>query len=193
MEVSTRCRPNDLEFSIVLKITGAKKALEVGVFTGYSLLYTALTILKDGKIVAIYMDREAYEIGRPVIQKAGVEHKIDFIESHALPALDKLLENIKVEAKDGAVSFATHLVATVAVAAAKPMVSTVAAAYSGGTKFVNVEYAWKPPMCAECKVFGHEVGKCKAQKGNKHQCAESNIVDKEGFTNVQKNNKNVRA
>ncbi|GKF61150.1 hypothetical protein Tco_0181204 [Tanacetum coccineum] len=34
-----------------------------------------------------------------------------------------------------------------------------------GTKFVNVEYAWKPPMCAECKVFGHEVGKCKAQKG----------------------------
>nr|GFA68651.1 hypothetical protein [Tanacetum cinerariifolium] len=61
-----------------------------------------------------------------------------------------------------------------------------------GTKFVNVEYAWKPPMCAECKVFGHEVGKCKAQKGNKHQCsAESNIVDKEGFTNVQKSNKNV--
>ncbi|GJU86155.1 probable caffeoyl-CoA O-methyltransferase, partial [Tanacetum coccineum] len=75
--------------SILLKITGAKKALEVGVFTGYSLLLTALTILKDGKIVAIYMDREAYEIGRPVIQKAGVEHKIDFIESHALHALPK--------------------------------------------------------------------------------------------------------
>ncbi|GJZ04284.1 probable caffeoyl-CoA O-methyltransferase [Tanacetum coccineum] len=73
--------------SILLKITSAKKALEVGVITGYSLLLTALTILKDGKIVAIYMDREAYEIGRPVIQKAGVEHKIDFIESHALHAL----------------------------------------------------------------------------------------------------------
>nr|GEX97456.1 probable caffeoyl-CoA O-methyltransferase At4g26220 [Tanacetum cinerariifolium] len=83
--------------SILLKITGAKKALEVGVFTGYSLLLTALTILKDGKIVAIYMDREAYEIGRLVIQKAGVEHKIDFIESHSLHALDKLLENPKIE------------------------------------------------------------------------------------------------
>ncbi|GKA71199.1 probable caffeoyl-CoA O-methyltransferase isoform X2 [Tanacetum coccineum] len=35
--------------SILLKITGAKKALEVGVFTGYSLLLTALTIPKDGK------------------------------------------------------------------------------------------------------------------------------------------------
>ncbi|GKA38501.1 probable caffeoyl-CoA O-methyltransferase, partial [Tanacetum coccineum] len=43
------------------------------------------------------MDREAYEIGRPVIQKAGLEHKIDFIESQALPALDKLLENPKNE------------------------------------------------------------------------------------------------
>ncbi|GKA17871.1 probable caffeoyl-CoA O-methyltransferase, partial [Tanacetum coccineum] len=37
------------------------------------------------------------EIGRPVIQKAGLEHKIDFIESQALPALDKLLENPKNE------------------------------------------------------------------------------------------------
>ncbi|PWA79755.1 O-methyltransferase, family 3, S-adenosyl-L-methionine-dependent methyltransferase [Artemisia annua] len=79
--------------AILLKIAGAKKTLEVGVFTGYSLLLTALTIPNDGKIVAIDMDREAYEIGRPVIQKAGVEHKIDFIESEALPALDKLLEN----------------------------------------------------------------------------------------------------
>lgn len=47
------------------------------------------------QIVAIYIDRDTYDqIGLPIIKKAGVEHKIDFIESEAVPVLDKLLENV---------------------------------------------------------------------------------------------------
>ncbi|KAK1418596.1 hypothetical protein QVD17_27741 [Tagetes erecta] len=80
---------------MLLKITNAKRTIEVGVFTGYSLLLTALTIPDDGKIVAIDIDRKAYEVGLPVIQKAGVEHKIEFIELKALSALDKMLDNEK--------------------------------------------------------------------------------------------------
>ncbi|KAL6222453.1 hypothetical protein ACLB2K_005845 [Fragaria x ananassa] len=79
---------------MLLKLVEAKKTNEIGVFTGYSLLLTALIIPEEGKIVAIDIDRETYEqIGLPIIKKAGVEHKIDFIESEAVPALDKLLEN----------------------------------------------------------------------------------------------------
>ncbi|CAI8594640.1 unnamed protein product [Vicia faba] len=79
--------------TILLKLLNPKKTIEVGVFTGYSLLLTALSIPHDAKITAIDIDRKAYEIGLPVIRKAGMEHKIDFIESPALPILDKLLED----------------------------------------------------------------------------------------------------
>ncbi|CAI0377752.1 unnamed protein product [Linum tenue] len=88
---------------LLIKLIDAKKTIEVGVFTGYSLLLTALSIPHDGKITAIDMSRESYEIGLPVIQKAGVEHKIEFVESEALPALDKL---VKDEGNEGSYDFA---------------------------------------------------------------------------------------
>lgn len=89
--------------SLLLKLLNPKKTIEVGVFTGYSLLLTALNIPDDGKITAIDIDRKAYEVGLPVIKKAGVEHKINFIESPALPILDKLLED---PANEGSFDFA---------------------------------------------------------------------------------------
>lgn len=79
--------------AMLLDLVDAKKTIEIGVFTGYSLLLTALSIPEDGKIVAIDISRESYEIGLPIIRKAGVEHKIDFVESEALPILDQLLED----------------------------------------------------------------------------------------------------
>uniref|UniRef100_A0A7N2KXP7 Caffeoyl-CoA O-methyltransferase n=2 Tax=Quercus lobata TaxID=97700 RepID=A0A7N2KXP7_QUELO len=80
--------------AMLLNLVNAKKTVEVGVFTGYSLLLTALTIPEDGKIIAIDVNRETFEIGLPIIKKAGVADKIDFIESEALPVLDQLLQNI---------------------------------------------------------------------------------------------------
>lgn len=39
-----------LLISMLLKIMNAKKTLEIGVFTGYSLLTTALALPADGKV-----------------------------------------------------------------------------------------------------------------------------------------------
>ncbi|XP_023899778.2 flavonoid 3',5'-methyltransferase [Quercus suber] len=86
-----------LLLSMLLKTMNAKKTLEIGVFTGYSLLTTALALPADGKIIAIDPNREAYQTGLPFIQKAGVEHKINFIESDALSVLNDLITNGKQE------------------------------------------------------------------------------------------------
>ncbi|XP_073009923.1 caffeoyl-CoA O-methyltransferase 5-like [Typha latifolia] len=88
--------PDEGQFlSLLLKMIGAKKTMEIGVFTGYSLLATALALPDDGNILALDIDRQNYELGLPVIEKAGISHKIDFREGPALPVLDKLLEDVE--------------------------------------------------------------------------------------------------
>ncbi|XP_058093223.1 norbelladine 4'-O-methyltransferase 2-like [Magnolia sinica] len=87
---------------LLLKLMNAKRTMEISVFTGYSLLCTALALPEDGKITAIDVDRKSFEIGLPFIQKAGVEKKIDFIESEGLPPLDKMLQEGK---EDGSFDF----------------------------------------------------------------------------------------
>ncbi|XP_059463270.1 flavonoid 3',5'-methyltransferase-like [Corylus avellana] len=89
--------------SMLIKIMNAKKTVEIGVFTGYSLLCTALALPADGKILAVDPNREAYEVGLPFIQKAGVEQKINFIESDASSILNALIADGKEE---GAFDFA---------------------------------------------------------------------------------------
>ncbi|XP_021813123.1 flavonoid 3',5'-methyltransferase-like [Prunus avium] len=82
-----------LLLSMLLKLMNAKKTLELGVFTGYSLLTTALALPSDGKITAIDLNKEAYEFGLPFIRKAGVEHKINFFQSDAFSVLNDLITN----------------------------------------------------------------------------------------------------
>ncbi|CAO2207146.1 unnamed protein product [Urochloa humidicola] len=77
--------------SLLLKVMGARNTIEVGVFTGGSVLATALALPDDGRIVAIDVSREYFDLGRPVIEKAGVAHKVDFREGPALTILDDLL------------------------------------------------------------------------------------------------------
>jgi predicted O-methyltransferase YrrM len=77
--------------ALLVQLMGAKKTLEVGVFTGYSSLVVALALPSDGKIIACDIDEEYTAIARRYWQEAGVADKIDLRIAPALATLDKLL------------------------------------------------------------------------------------------------------
>lgn len=77
--------------ALLVQLMGAKKTLEVGVFTGYSSLVVALALPTDGKVVACDVSEEYTAIARRYWQQAGVADKIDLRIAPALETLDALL------------------------------------------------------------------------------------------------------
>jgi predicted O-methyltransferase YrrM len=77
--------------ALLIKLIGAKKTLEIGVFTGYSSLVVALALPADGKIVACDVSEEYTSVARRYWQQAGVADKIDLHIAPALETLDNLL------------------------------------------------------------------------------------------------------
>ena len=78
--------------ALLARLVGARRCLEVGVFTGYSALSVALALPEDGRIVACDVSEQWTAIARAYWQAAGVEHKIDLRLAPALVTLDALIE-----------------------------------------------------------------------------------------------------
>ena len=76
---------------LLLRLIGAKRTLEVGVFTGYSSLCTALTLPADGRVTACDVSAEWTGIARRYWVEAGVAEKIDLRLAPAVETLDGLL------------------------------------------------------------------------------------------------------
>ena len=77
--------------ALLVQLMGAKKTLEIGVFTGYSSLVVALALPEDGKIIACDINEEYTNVARRYWQKAGVEDKIELHIAPALETLDQLI------------------------------------------------------------------------------------------------------
>ena len=77
--------------TLLVKLIGARKTLEVGVFTGYSSLCTARGLPADGQIIACDVSAEWTTIARRYWAEAGVAHKIDLRLAPAVETLDSLL------------------------------------------------------------------------------------------------------
>lgn len=77
--------------ALLVQLIGAKKTLEVGVFTGYSSLAVALALPPDGKVIACDVSEEFTAIARRYWQQAGVADKIDLHIAPAMETLDQLI------------------------------------------------------------------------------------------------------
>ena len=78
--------------ALLTRLMGARRAIEVGVFTGYSALCVAQALPDDGQLVACEINDEHAELARRFWQEAGVAHKIDLRLAPALHTLDTLLD-----------------------------------------------------------------------------------------------------
>src|SRR6185503_3540118 len=79
------------QMALLARAVGARRAVEVGTFTGYSALCVAEALPSDGKLWCCDVSEEWTRIGRRYWQEAGVEGKIELTIGPALATLDRLL------------------------------------------------------------------------------------------------------
>ncbi|HTE35938.1 MAG TPA: class I SAM-dependent methyltransferase [Reyranella sp.] len=79
------------QMALLARAVGARRAVEVGTFTGYSALCIAEALPPDGKLWCCDVSDEWTRIGRPYWKEAGVEGKIELTIGPALKTLDWLL------------------------------------------------------------------------------------------------------
>lgn len=90
-ESSMQIAPEQGQFmQLLVELIGAKTALEVGVFTGYSALCVASALPADGRLVACDVSAEWTGIARRYWKEAGLDSKIDLRIGPALDTLQSL-------------------------------------------------------------------------------------------------------
>ncbi len=85
---------------LLIRLMGARRTLEVGVFTGYSSLAVALALPPDGRVVACDVSEEWTAIARRYWAEAGVAGKIELRLGPAVETLDALLADGQTDGFD---------------------------------------------------------------------------------------------
>lgn len=77
--------------ALLVELIGARQALEIGTFTGYSALCVALALPADGHLTACDVSEEYTAVARRYWARAGIADKIDLRLAPAVETLDALL------------------------------------------------------------------------------------------------------
>src|SRR3984957_11741784 len=77
--------------ALLMHLIGARRTIEIGVYTGYSALVIAQALPDDGHVIACDINEEWAAVARRYWREAGVERKIDLRIGRALNTLDDLI------------------------------------------------------------------------------------------------------
>lgn len=76
--------------TLLAKLVGARRAIELGTFTGYSSICIARGLAEGGRLVCCDVNREWTDIARAHWKRAGVEDRIELRLAPALETLARL-------------------------------------------------------------------------------------------------------
>lgn len=79
--------------ALLAKTVNARKAIEIGTFTGYTALKVASALPADGKLVCCDISAEWTDIGKPFWKQAGVDGRIELKLAPAMDTLNALLKS----------------------------------------------------------------------------------------------------
>jgi predicted O-methyltransferase YrrM len=86
--------PDQAQFlSFLLRLIDARRAIEIGVFTGYSALTAALALPGDGYLLACDITDDDAKLGQPFWVAAGVSGKIDLVLAPAQKTLSTRIDS----------------------------------------------------------------------------------------------------
>jgi len=77
--------------ALLMHLIGARRTIEIGVYTGYSALVVAQALPDDGRVIACDINEEWTAMARRYWREAGVDRKIDLRIGRALNTLDDLI------------------------------------------------------------------------------------------------------
>jgi predicted O-methyltransferase YrrM len=78
--------------ALLVRLSGARKCLEIGVYTGYSALWVAQALPSGGRLIACDTSEKWTAVARRYWEEAGIADRIRLHLSPALETLDSLLE-----------------------------------------------------------------------------------------------------
>ncbi|MCU0893423.1 MAG: class I SAM-dependent methyltransferase [Rhodospirillales bacterium] len=91
-ERSMQIAPEQGQFmALLVRLTGARRILEIGTFTGYSALAMALALPPEGRIVACDVSEAWTAVARRYWRRAGVAERIELRLAPAVETLDALV------------------------------------------------------------------------------------------------------